>query len=238
MVGAVLQTLGSTNSLTVTLSTAPSDVVASGAIGGPPITLTTTVGGQKAEVNFLGNIGQKMSVLFSNNSFNQAPSIDLVNPDLSVVNYFTVFTPDFIDTSTLPANGTYSICVQCFLPANPQAFGSITVTLYNVVDVVGSISLNGSSLPITTNTPGQNAEITFSGTAGQSVTVQLSNNSICTAQVSLLPPGGGNALTSTSTCSANFSLPSQTLPTTGTYTILVDPQSSATGTITVAVTTP
>src|SRR5262249_10480368 len=39
-------------------------------------------------------------------------------------------------------------------------------------------------------------------------------------------------------CGGNFNLPSQTLPSTGTYTILVDPQGTATGNISVAVTGP
>jgi hypothetical protein len=55
--------------------------------------------------------------------------------------------------------------------------------------------------------------------------------------VRLLKPDGSQ-LTSSTSGSANFNLATQVLPTTGTYTIVVDPSSNNTGSVNVAVTNP
>lgn len=141
----------------------------------------------------------------------------------------------YIDTLTIPVTGTYTI------PVDPQgaAMGGMTLTLNNVPpDPTSSITLNGPSTAITTTTPGQNAEVTFSGNSGQLVTIQLTNNTIGCVAISLLPPGGGTAIVTTNQCGASFNLAQQTLPTTGTYTIYIDPNGANTGGITVAATSP
>jgi hypothetical protein len=115
--------------------------------------------------------------------------------------------------------------------------GSTTLTLYNVVDVVGTITPNGASVPVSITTPGQNANLTFTGNASQLVTVSLTGNSINGVTVSLLKPDG-TVLTSSSSSAASFNLAQQTLPTTGTYTVKVDPNGANTGNITVTVTSP
>ena len=55
--------------------------------------------------------------------------------------------------------------------------------------------------------------------------------------VRLLKPDG-TQLTSSTSSSASFNLSTQTLPTTGTYTIVVDPSAANTGSINVSVTNP
>jgi hypothetical protein len=55
--------------------------------------------------------------------------------------------------------------------------------------------------------------------------------------VRLLKPDGSQ-LTSVKTFVGSFNLPTQTLPTSGTYTIVVDPSDGNAGSINVAVTTP
>ena len=47
----------------------------------------------------------------------------------------------------------------------------------------------------------------------------------------------GTTLTSSNSCAGSFNLAQQTLPTTGTYKVLIDPQIN-TGNITVQVTSP
>jgi hypothetical protein len=136
---------------------------------------------------------------------------------------------------TLPQSGTYTIYVQN-TDVNP---GSISLALSVVpADVTGSVSMNGAALPVAIAGFGQNAEITFSGTANRSVTVHLTGDTICQVLVELLPPTGPPPLQATYSCGGNFTLPSQTLPSTATYTILINPQGTATGIISVAVTSP
>lgn len=141
----------------------------------------------------------------------------------------------FIDTVTLPVTGVYTIVLD------PQGTGtaSVTFTLNNVpADASSSATINGGSTTLGTNTPGQNAQVTFSGTASQLATVHITNNGMSCVTVSLLPVGGGTALTSTTQCGSSFNLSQQTLPTTGTYSISIDPNGANYGNITVAVTSP
>lgn len=49
---------------------------------------------------------------------------------------------------------------------------------------------------------------------------------------------GGSVMTSGGSSGGKFNLPSQTLPTTGTYTLVIDPGGAATGSIHVRVTSP
>jgi hypothetical protein len=140
----------------------------------------------------------------------------------------------FIDAVTLGATGTFTIKVD----PTDVAFGSLTLTLYQVpADQTGTVTVGGSSLTVTTNTPGQNGSVTFSGTSSQQVTVHLTSNGMGSVTVKLLKQDG-TQLTSTTSSAANFNLSTQTLPTTGTYTIVIDPGGTNTGSITVNVTNP
>jgi hypothetical protein len=140
----------------------------------------------------------------------------------------------FIEPTTLSASGTHSVFVD-FTQANT---GSVALTLYDVpADVSGTVTVNGSATPVTISTAGQNAALTFSGTNGQQVTVRLTNNLMSTTTVKLLKPDG-TQLTASTSLLGSFNLAQQTLPETGTYTVVVDPSKANTGSINVAVTNP
>src|SRR2546422_422049 len=74
----------------------------------------------------------------------------------------------FIDSHTLP---------QIFFFFNDTATTEIyTLSLHDALpilppDVSGTIAIDGAPVTITTTTPGQNAQLTFSGTAGQRVNI-------------------------------------------------------------------
>ena len=90
-------------------------------------------------------------------------------------------------------------------------------------------------LTVTTSTAGQNARYTFSGTAGQTATVSLTNSTYtgCAGlNVSILKPDG-TSLSSAGLCGASGTVGPSSLPTTGTYTVLVNPAGAATGSVTV-----
>ncbi len=127
--------------------------------------------------------------------------------------------------------GTYTIRVD---PAYAYA-GSLTLTLSE--EVTGTLTIGGPAVPVSLSRVGQNARLTFEGTAGQPATVRLTANTLSCVTVSLLKPDG-TALTSTLSCSGSFTLATQTLPTTGVYTITLNPSGTNTGSITVSVTSP
>jgi len=78
------------------------------------------------------------------------------------------------------------------------------------------------------STPGQNARVTFDGTAGRAITLKLSNVTISTAYVSILKPEG-TTLVSNQLVSTGGRTLTCTLPADGTYTIVIDPLGAATG---------
>jgi hypothetical protein len=99
------------------------------------------------------------------------------------------------------------------------------------------VTVGGSAASITIGTPGQNAAVTFSGTASQQVTVQITGNTIGSVTVTLRKPDGSQ-LTSATSSASSFNLTTQTLPSTGTYTIVIDPAGTSTGSVNVAVSSP
>ena len=84
-----------------------------------------------------------------------------------------------------------------------------------------------------TTLPGENIRLTFSGTAGQQVNVQVTNStfpgSCYSVVLSILKPDG-TQLANTGLCGgATGGLSLVSLPVTGTYTVVVDPQNGVTG---------
>ena len=75
---------------------------------------------------------------------------------------------------TLPADGTYTVVTDLYQSDTAQ----IALSVYDVVDVTGSISLDGSPRTAALNTPGQRALWTFSGTANQKVILVISATTV------------------------------------------------------------
>jgi hypothetical protein len=104
-------------------------------------------------------------------------------------------------------------------------------------DTTGTLTIGGAAVNVTLTTPGQNGSLTFTGTSGQQATVHVTSNTMSTVRVTLLRPDG-TSMTSAFTSAASFNLATQSLTTTGTYTIKIDPDSSNTGSMSVSVTNP
>jgi hypothetical protein len=139
-----------------------------------------------------------------------------------------------MDPQTLAATETHTIRVD----PGGAATGNMTLSLYDVpADLTGSATVNGSSVPLTITTPGQNGTVTFAGTASQLVRVSVTGNTTGGVTVRLRRPDGTQMTAMTSTL-GSFTLTQQTLPTTGTYTIVVDPAKANTGSLNVAVISP
>jgi hypothetical protein len=130
-----------------------------------------------------------------------------------------------IPTYALPVTGNYSILVDPYY-ANT---GNVVITLSQ--DLSASMNIGDPPLTLNLSRVGQNARLTFSGNSGQVVTVVLSSNTLGSTAVTLLKPDGTTLTSSTSSSSA-FNLATSTLPSTGTYSVNIDPTGVATGNIT------
>ncbi len=226
-----------TGNMTLTLYEVLADVTGTIVPGGAAVPVAITTPGQNASLTFSGTVGQRVSLNITNIVTIPISTIYIYNPDGTTLVSKSVNTPPssaFIDAQTLPVTGTYTIFV------NPYGSytGSMTLTLYQVpADVTGTITIGGSTVQVTITVPGQNGSLTFNGTSGQQVTVRVTNNTMSTVTVKLLKPDG-TTLTSKTSSSSNFNLTTQTLPTTGTYTITIDPSEANTGSMKVSVTSP
>src|SRR5262249_39797937 len=140
----------------------------------------------------------------------------------------------FVDATQLPVSGSYTILVD---PGMADT-GSVTLKLYSFTDVTGTVMVGGASTTVTTTKPGQNAFITFSGTAGQVASVHFTGMTMVCLDVALFAPNSSLVGSLSGQCGSSFDLSNQTLPATGTYTISLNPQGRAIGSATVSVTSP
>jgi subtilisin family serine protease len=229
-------------SMTLSLYDVPPDVTGSISAGGAPVTVGLgPVPGQNASLTFDGVAGRRVSLRLSNVTIGTSSCcsarVSISKPDGSILAFATPIgtSGGFLDTRTLPASGTYSILVD------PQAadLGSMTLTLYDVPpDVNASITPGGPPVNVSMGpVPGQNALVTFSGSPGKRVALGMSQVSIgtsscCSARVSILKPDGSTLVYATPVGTNGGFLDSRSLPMAGLYTILVDPQGTDLGSMT------
>ena len=206
--------------------------------GGDPVTVTTSSPGENALLSFTGSAGRRIAMKVSGVTVGSSACCSLRISFLApsgpewIAPVFFGRNGGFVDTKTLPWDGVYRILVD------PQGSdtGSLTLTLYDVPpDTTGSISPGGPAVTITTGpVPGQNALLSFSGLAGQRVSLRVSGSTIgtstcCAAKVSI-PGVVGQTLFGTN----GVFVDTKVLPANGTYSILVDPSGLETGSATVS----
>jgi YD repeat-containing protein len=117
--------------------------------------------------------------------------------------------------------------------------GNVTLTLFDVPpDTTGTVSIGGSPVTVANQSAGQKGTLTFTGSANQQVTVHVTGSSHGSLKVTLLSTDGETVLRSATSIFQNFDLQPVSLPTNGTYTIVVDPQGASIGQANISVTNP
>jgi hypothetical protein len=193
-------------------------------------TATLTSSSNVGLVLFDGAPNQRVSVSLSSVTMSNV-IVSMLSPFGATLGSANVVSSStgFLDTVALPPSGpfTYTLLVK---PVS-GATGNVTLTLNDIVDVTNSITPGGSSVSASITTAGQNARYTFSGTAGHAVSISISSNTISQSYVSILKPDGTALLAPTFTVSGSSFIDAVALPVTGTYTILVDPIGTNTGSV-------
>ena len=237
---------GATGSVSFTLSSVPPDITGTIAVDGPDVTVTTTKAGQNASLTFTGSAGQRVAL--------QAPTSSFGNSNVFV----TIFKPaadgsastasgniasgwwsqgSFTDSTVLPASGTYTIKLDPWSALT----GSISLRLSSVPDdVTAPITLDGPDVTVTTTRAGQNAFVTFSGSAGQRVALFAPTSTFGNSNVFVTifkPAADGTGSTANGNIGSGWWSQGtfsdvQVLPASGTYTVKLDPWSTLTGTMT------
>jgi YD repeat-containing protein len=218
-----------TGRITATINASAPDVTAAAAVDGTAVPLTSTVPGQNFVVSFAGSAGQRVFVKFSSNTFTCCPSVTVRKPDGTTLASKSIVGNDYIDTVVLPVDGTYTVTIN---PDGP-AIGSLTVQLFTVpADVTAAAAVDGTAVPLTSTVPGQNFVVSFAGSAGQRVFVKFSSNTFtCCPSVTVRKPDG-TTLASKSIVGNDY-IDTVVLPVDGTYTVTINPDGPAIGSLTV-----
>ncbi len=217
---------GSTGSATVSLNSVPLDVSGTIAANGTAVSLTNTAAGQNMSLTFSGTAGQRVSLLTQPNLGCSTVIIKMPDGLPPLYSAFGICGSDFSDALMLPITGTYTIS----LDPNGMEIGSASFTLYGVPpDATAPITANGTPVSLTTTVPSQNARATFTGTAGQRVSL-LSQPGVC-QRVTVETSDGATQLYTNFICGQDFS-DVLVLPATGAYTVLADPGGLTVGAIT------
>lgn len=190
------------------------------------VPVITTVPGQNGHLTFAGAAGQRVSI-------NQAgfscftSTTSLLAPDGTSL--ATGCGGAFIDRTTLATAGTYAILVD----PKDENYGSTTVTLYDVpADFSGTLPF-GTPTTVTTTVPGQNGRLTFTGTANHRIALNQTGFNCFLSSTTINRPGqnGQDGTVLAQGCGGSF-IDTQTLDVTGTYSILIDPSGTSSGSTT------
>jgi len=212
-----------TGTMNLTLHNVPEDITGTITAGGPPVTVTATTPGQNATLTFNATAGDRISLDVTNVTISSS-SVTVRKPDGSTLlaNANVGTAGVFFDVTTLPVSGAYTI----FIDPKIAATGSMTLGLYNVADTSGTIVIGGPPVVVTIAAPGQNAQLTFTGTAGQIIEVDWFGEVSFFSRPTILKPDGTQLADDYGFSSGDDIYQ---LPVTGTYTLLIDPAGNSVG---------
>ncbi|MFC5286625.1 RHS repeat-associated core domain-containing protein [Actinokineospora guangxiensis] len=219
-----------TGAMTFRAWTVPADLDAGAqALDGTPTVVAIDNPGRSAHTTFEGTTGQRVIVQSSaaSSSFGCcALSWWLAAPNGTRVG--SAQNPNgTLDTIALPQTGTYRIIV------NPDHIltGAITLRAWDVpADLdAGTLPLTATPKVITVEHPGQSATAGFSGTSGQRVRIQSSASSSVFGCCALSWQVNGPTGTRVGSVGRANSTVEVTLPTTGAYRLLFNPDLALVG---------
>lgn len=217
-------------SFSLTLST---DLTGSLGVGA-----TTTINlprpGQNARYTFSGSMGQRLSMALLNPNLlptSQTVKARVYGPDNSFVSsvyLYAGYTVASVQLPSLPSAGTYTVLVEI-----DQGGTTGSVQLVLASEVTSTLVVDGPTLPVQLPQVGQQARISFNATAGQNLGLGMNGLSLATASYTSLKvykPDGSHlrteyCYTDERYCALNLT----NLPVTGTYSIIVAPNNSSTG---------
>jgi trimeric autotransporter adhesin len=201
---------------------------------GPTVNVNL-VPGQHAQLQFTATSGQTLALYLGSIAItpsNATVSVTVTNSSGGIVATGTSASSAGI-TLNLPnlAADTYSALI---IPNNASG-GSASMQVALANGVTGTVSPNGSAAFVQTWVPGQAAYLSFSGTAGQSYGVGLTQlsltpNSVGSVSANISEPNGTalSAVTCYSTSSPGCADSLSGVPLTGTYGIAIYPGGQAT----------
>ncbi|WP_405804885.1 VWD domain-containing protein [Streptomyces sp. NBC_00210] len=196
--------------------------------GGPPVSAGVGRVGGESRFSFTATAGQKVFVDVPESTLPDTCNVfRLLDPANDVIAHGCVANGNgWIDAVTLPESGRYTILID---PAD-RTTGVSQLRLIDATDQVGTITVDGPEAVASIAQAGAASRFRFSGTAGQTFFVDVPVSTLpdqCDV-LKLLGPGD-EVLASGCVTNGKGGIDGTVLPTTGDYTLLVDPADRTTG---------
>ena len=227
-----------TGTASVKVVDVPADITGTLPLTGVQQVYSTVAPGQNIQLTAAAAAGDRIALSITGPAFTGA--IKIFRPDSTQMLSKTFNTAGtFVDATAVTITGTHTIKID----PSASGVGNVTVTAYLVpADATAApLVVNGATSRLTTLVPGQNGVVTFDANSQDSLkivasTVTTGSSTCCGAKVSVIGPLGTTVMLAKAvgTNGATWAL---VVPSTGTYTIKMDPQSSAIGGITFKVQT-
>ncbi|MBS1801234.1 MAG: hypothetical protein JSS95_15585 [Acidobacteria bacterium] len=183
-----------------------------------PVSVNSTLAGQIFNLTFSGTASQVIDLAFTNGTYNTCVRYTILNPDGSTLSNPLSCGSGNLSTGnlTLPSTGTYSVLLD---PGN--GVGGVTATLTQRINQ--ALQYN-TPLTVSSTLAGQIFDLTFSGTASQVIDLAFTSGSYNTCvRYTILNPDGSTLSNPLSCGAGNLDTGNMTLPSTGTYSVLIDP---------------
>jgi large repetitive protein len=220
-----------TGTVTVRVQSAPT-LSSSITIDGAPVTMTTPVPAQQAQLTFTSSsANQIISVQTSASTYPNCESLNLTGPAPATTSINSTDLCPGATAFTLPTVGTYTLTLT-----SPEGdTGSVTVRIQNAPTVSKSLTIGGPAVTVTTTVPAQQAQWTFtSSRANQTINVQTSGSTYPNCEsLNLTGPAPQNpSVGATDLCAGATSF---TLTSVGTYTLTLVPFEGDTGSVAIQI---
>ncbi|MBO4209947.1 VWD domain-containing protein [Micromonospora echinofusca] len=198
---------------------------------GPAVTVAVEQPGARARYRFTGRAGERVFLDVPDSTLtDQCSALQLLDPEGEPLRTGCVVNgTGEIDGTLLPTDGTYTVLVD---PVD-RTTGLATLHLVAGRDRYDTVDVDGPPVVATVDRPGAVTGYRFEAAAGTSVTVTATGATLpdqCGLLV--LRDPDGDAVRTGCVINGTGGIEPTVLPTTGTYTLLVDPYGTATGRVT------
>ncbi len=213
-----------------------------------PLNVILNTSGKKGLLVFDGIAGHRVSLGVSNSTYPfpcpwcSNVVLTFYRPDGSswVTTSWANSSSHYFEPPTLPMSGTYSILFDPVLVNPGDGTGQANLTLSHISgEDKGTIAMD-SPIIVSVPIPGQNPWWTFTGTAGQRISLNITGANLpmacpwCqAAYVYIYKPDGQTLVSGTWANGTGIFIEPLELPVSGTYTLLLDPQGGGTGRATI-----
>ncbi|MEU8220327.1 VWD domain-containing protein [Micromonospora taraxaci] len=198
---------------------------------GPEATATVDHPGARARYRFTAQQGERVFVEVSTSTLpNQCSPLELRGAEDRLLSSGCVINGvGEIDGTLLPADGTYTVVVD----PTGRTTGATTLRLVSSRDQAATITVGGPPVVATVDRPGAVTTYRFTASVGTSVSLTATASDLPDqCGVLELRAPDGSPITSGCVINGGGDIEPTVLPTSGTYTVVVDPSGVATGQVT------